>query len=83
MTTTSKMNLDTAKLLGVRSLGTKVGYKPSDVARSIGTAVGLKPQEPSKAGSGMNVDASRLLGVRSIGTAIGNKVGLKPGAAQA
>lgn len=40
---TSKMNVDASKLLGVSSLGVKVGLKTNAVsARSIGTAVGAK-----------------------------------------
>lgn len=39
--TTSKMNIDAGKLLGVTSLAVKVGLKAAS-ARSVGTAVGLK-----------------------------------------
>lgn len=40
---TSKMNIDASKLLGVSSLGVKVGLKTNAAsARSIGTAVGTK-----------------------------------------
>lgn len=39
--TTLKINVDTSKLLGVNSLGVKVGLK-GPAASSIGTAVGNK-----------------------------------------